>query len=34
MNADLGYGRGSLKFDFDEDRFSVVNYRAPTAKRR
>lgn len=25
MNADLGYGRGSLKFDFDEDRFSVLN---------
>src|SRR5215216_1492453 len=25
MNADLGYGRGSLEFDFDEDRFSVLN---------
>jgi nickel-dependent lactate racemase len=25
MNADLGYGRGSLKIDFDERRFSVLN---------
>src|ERR1044072_5759153 len=24
MNADLGYGRGSLEFDFDGDRFSVL----------
>ena len=25
MNTDLGYGRGSLEFDFDDDRFSVLN---------
>src|ERR1051325_1855644 len=25
MNADLGYGRGSLEFEFDADRFSVLN---------
>ena len=25
MNADLGYGRGSIEFDFDEDRFSVLS---------
>lgn len=25
MNADLGYGSGSLEFAFDEDRFSVLN---------
>lgn len=35
MNADLGYGRGSLKVDFDEDRFSVLttntNREAPVS---
>jgi len=28
MNADLGYGRGSLEFDFDGDRFSVLSTTA------
>jgi lactate racemase len=28
MNADLGYGRGSIEFDFDEDRFSVLSAEA------